>query len=169
MIDQRTASLTNHKWAFGPEFIALGKKMKSFVQGRSRRQSFTPASSSFPCPAWALGLALQHHPILPAGKIIMHQNCIMKYFIKNETIHLISMYVSLYYPHILILLNDSPATGDHLKQWQKLPVNMTSTQIRFLLGKSSYLMNCLTFLRTGVQKSHGERISRSERTSSTDS
>jgi hypothetical protein len=72
------------KFTWGPvpkpqEFHAIGKKMK--FKNRRRQQSITPITPSFLCPTQALGFALQHHPILLVGSLIIE---VMK-FVKDSS------------------------------------------------------------------------------------
>jgi len=67
-------------WGLVPkplEFHALGRKMESKGRDRSGRPVLDQSSPPFLCPAQALGLALQHHPILLAGKCIVVSKTIM--------------------------------------------------------------------------------------------
>ena len=87
-----------------PEFNALSKKMKC----RSERLSFTPASPSFFHPTPALGFALQHHPILLVGLIIICTQQISKQAIKFLSIIQYCKSMFKYYNSSLIFLNNSP-------------------------------------------------------------
>jgi hypothetical protein len=94
------------------EFNALGKQMK--FKSRRERQSITPISPSFLCPTQALGLALQHRPILLVGSMII--------LIKNimiQTITLMRQFTPCqsmyeYYYSIQSSLKTSPVEGGHL-------------------------------------------------------
>jgi hypothetical protein len=73
------------------------------------------ASPSFLCPTQALGLALQHHPILPVGNKIIKSFSLRKSF-KKTMRHLSFLNCILRYTKIFLnSLSYCPTKGSHLR------------------------------------------------------
>jgi len=108
----------NKDWGSPPrpqEFIALGRKMKSWDANRSGRPALDRTSPSFLCPAQALGLALQRHPILLAGEYIITRASTLTHHVIGMRQSSTCKSIVKHTMNFLMPLNYCPTTGDHLK------------------------------------------------------
>tara|TARA_B110000091_G_C13686864_1_gene420336 strand:- start:137 stop:478 length:342 start_codon:yes stop_codon:yes gene_type:complete len=81
-----------------PRVSRFGQTNKAKQDAQKQEVDPRPTSSPFLCPAQALGLALQHHPILLAGKTILTMK--IKGILRTsilETIFILTKYNASYF------------------------------------------------------------------------